>query len=158
MRSITLAGLGAITLALQIATPLPARADWQMTRWGMSEADVRAAVPGVRTNSDRSKDAPTQKALLASSYKALDLDLTAYFIFRDGELVQVDLEPVDEAQCEFIPFMLKSTYSAPDDVSDNPDMTILNWFDRERGNRVAYWRIGPTHCSIIYQPLPITGL
>lgn len=93
----------AVVVASLAASSLPAAADWQYTRWGMSTSDL-AAVPIVLN-----KPSPDERVLSRlpglgepewrSPYSAGEFKFTAYYLFQSDKLRAVSLhgDPKDAA-------------------------------------------------------------
>ena len=136
----------------------PAMADWQFTRWAMTQSQVEAASGGkTQPNDDRGKDPDPMVAALKMDHAASGLDFLAYFIF-DGDkgLARVTLEPKDNGRCKEVRYALTSAYGRPQDTSTDAITDLAKWWSEATGNIVVYLQIGPG-CSVDYTPLNKPG-
>lgn len=96
-----------------------ARADWQFTRWGMSEAELTTKSPNIvpTTSDERSgrSNPYVGTALYKSGYRALEVDFVAYYLFQDGKLSSVHLVPADASQWPKLNIALEQVYGKPID-------------------------------------------
>lgn len=69
-----------ISAAIALASCTPAYADWQTTKWGMTEEEATAAFPG-------------------STYTTGGVTYDVKMEYKDGGLVSVTLLPQDRTQC-----------------------------------------------------------
>lgn len=135
-------------LLLCLGTPLAA--DWQFTRWGMSETELIVATPNVfQVNPGR---------LLGSNLKVGNLGFMAQYTFRvEGSttrLVEVRLKPKQESDCGEIIQLLRQKYGpsyTTKGISGYTGAVIVTWRDETSGNKVEFIRT--TTCEIVYSPL-----
>lgn len=89
----------AIVAAL-LASPLwvlPAQADWQFTKWGMTPEEVITASNGVAKHNDdsqirsRSPVDGSQSAIVSMPYSTDSFSFEVNFLFKDNHLSSVDL-------------------------------------------------------------------
>lgn len=117
----------------------PAIADWQYTRWGMSEADLdrsdRFAIPTnsaeVSAHSYAGFGGPSRK----TNYRAAGSDFEAFFYFSESGLYRVALHPKDRSEADKIVQVLSSQYKAPRSDKDE-------------------WRNGCRYISRIWDDVP----
>ncbi len=158
--------IGALATALGFTTA--AQADWQYTRWGMTVDEVVAAGAGQVTQGfDAGSSSENQKTLASAPYNAGGRAYTAKFAFDlDGKLMEVNLHPVDVAECDDLFHDLRAAYGEPPKPpSPGGFLFIVKWQDTERRNDVAYLAIpdmlNASSCRASYQDLPTksqTGL
>jgi hypothetical protein len=109
------------TLAISIFIPCTslARADWQFTQWGMSEAELTAISENIEPTTGAEKQAKSNPyvgtALYKSGYTAVDVKFTAYYVFNAGKLVAVSLSPVDLENWPKVNIAIGQIYGTPDE-------------------------------------------
>src|SRR5215472_17354015 len=86
----------ALAVAIIVAGPLDAHADWQYTRWGMTPEQVMAASAGQLKACDeacKGQDTNIQIARFLGPYQSGLFKFTAYMLFdrRSNTLAQVTL-------------------------------------------------------------------
>lgn len=148
----------ALALSALACSALPAAADWQYTRWGMTPDQVRAASDGVaRPNADRKLDAGGLEAALTAPYQGAAIPFTAVFLFdASGKLKLVTLNPVGGIACPVIVQALSANHGAPEGKDDLVHATTLRWDDIDNDNLVVYLDLGQGNCTIQYSKLPPT--
>jgi hypothetical protein len=86
-----------IAALVALLTASSAQADWQFTKWGMSESELKSLSANIiQTTAAESNDHSNPsvgRALYKSGYRASDVDFAAYFWFNAGRLVAVELTP-----------------------------------------------------------------
>lgn len=147
--------LAAIALASSV---VPAAADWQYTRWGMSPAQVKAASNDeARDNADRGLDAEGVEARLTVPFQGETLPFTAVFLFdAQDKLRYVTLNPVGQIACPVIVQALAAHYGPPEGKADMIHATTMRWDDETNDNLVIYLDLGHGNCTIQYSKLPPT--
>jgi hypothetical protein len=89
--------IAAITIAALFCIGGTAHADWQYTKWGMSESQLTAISPNIApTTAQETKDHSNPyigESRYKSGYSASDVQFTAYYWFQSGKLVAVELDP-----------------------------------------------------------------
>lgn len=154
-RSASLAAIACVVLL-----PAIAHADWQNTRWGMTEKQVRSAVKNLEMASqeeiDKKKFRDGSVLSLKGKYYSGDLEFRAYFYF-DGDvrgLSHVTLEHTTPKQCPAIMGALKSRYGLPDEGKPDPVFSLWTW--RTDRDLIHLTQIGQgdrtSLCDIHYQP------
>lgn len=142
-------------LLLCLGSPLAA--DWQFTRWGMSETELIVAAPNVVRD---------QGGFLGSNIKIGDLELTAQYTFRvEGSatrLSEVILRPRRGSDCSEIIQLLRLKYGpnyTTRGISGHTGAAIVTWMDEASGNKIELaWT---STWEIVYLPLdtdPRNGL
>jgi hypothetical protein len=143
--SLTLAGM-----------TVPAAADWQYTRWGMSPEQVVAASNGaVRLGpppQGKTYDKLTGRAL--GNHEADGATFHAFFHFDAANgLAKVALERNSGTACAALQGGLAAQYGQPVKSTRNNFATIDEWRDAVRGNVVRYVLVGDLPCTITYDRL-----
>ncbi len=143
------------TFAALTWTSLPAYADWQYTRWGMTLEEVHAASGGAAHPPEIRDEYPDSNLvhLLNASYSSREFTFVAKFIFTNlDSLVEVKLEPDPHYEIDCSPLMrlLDETYG-PGERKSYPVAQTSKWWDRESGNVVVYFEIDAFSCSIQYR-------
>ncbi|TIL82456.1 MAG: hypothetical protein E5Y89_05065 [Mesorhizobium sp.] len=140
----------------------PARADWQFTRWGMNEQEVRAATGGTATK-PKIVDVITRKGvhhLLSSPYATEEFNFEARYMFDAKGLsgVRLDLKQASEGKCMRLQYVLKNAYGASVDDRDGDVLHTTDWRDTANQNSIyyRYFKLTPT-CSVDYERLPEAG-
>jgi len=89
--------IAAVALAL---LAVPASANWNTTRWGMTPEQVIAAFPGaVATEATKGSDVKGMHQLATAPWKDGDVAMEAAFLFGADGLAFVGLRVSDTAQC-----------------------------------------------------------
>lgn len=134
-----------VILAL-LAVSAPAHADWQNTKWGMSQSEVSAAIKGAVSASPRErKDASLERygqPLVSAPYSASGMDFRAYFYFDRDRLVGVSLDLSDASgQAGRLIGLLDGQYRMPRENRDRPSSGCRSiyrvWDDAEANNEVV---------------------
>jgi hypothetical protein len=129
--------------ALLLTAP-PALANWGATGWGMTPADVIAAIPGaIPTAPDKGKDVRGMHELAAASYKDGDVVVTATFLFDPDTngLAFVGLTPNDFGRCDAYRTALIARYGKgkPTDMAmGDLKMGKLDWVDPASGDKMMF--------------------
>jgi hypothetical protein len=117
---------------IMACTPLPAEANWQFTKWGMTEAQVTAASKQQMSSvPPQSVGLPTLgkgEPRLKMDYHSGNLAFDAYFIFdSSGRLSAIDLRTNATNDVE-VTSALRSKYGKPirEEPADN-DFTLMEW-------------------------------
>lgn len=135
-----------IVAALAICASASAQADWQNTKWGMSEAEVSAAMKGaVSASTHERKDAALERygqPAISAPYSASGMDFRAYFYFDRDRLVGVSLDLSDASgQAGRLIGLLDGQYRMPRESRDRPSSGCRSiyrvWDDAEANNEVV---------------------
>jgi hypothetical protein len=152
--------LRSIAVVAALAMPSAAAADWQNTRWGMSEVQVRglvknlAPVPDAERAAERFKDGTTPA--WKGKHAAGDLEFDAYFYFGGSPtgLTHVVLRYNQPRQCAAVMGALKARYGNPQEGKDDPIFSLWTW--RTERDMIHLARVGAgeriSECAIHYQP------
>jgi hypothetical protein len=109
--------IAAIAITALLCACGTARADWQYTKWGMTEAELKAVSPNITlTTAKETKDHSNPyigESRFKSGYSASDIQFTAYYWFRSGKLVAVELDPVNLKDAPRLNLMMEKIYGAP---------------------------------------------
>jgi len=151
----------AIVLVL-VGQAAPARADWQYTRWGMTQQELLAAGTGqvVPAGPAEAKTAPEQfEAIGKAPYRAGDFAFEALFLARDGRLALVRLRLLDPSRCDALEDSLKARYGPPRERRIRNGLLGANWFDAATRNTVQLTaHAGISICYLGYSGGDPTGL
>jgi hypothetical protein len=173
-------GVGAmvrtITALVALLAATAAQADWQYTKWGMSESELTAISPNIQptTASERQGHSNPHigSALYKSGYDARDINFTAYYWFNAGQLVAVEIVPTNLDDGPKANLTLDQVYGAPIEDKSKPmngGLIFCNILDRKwRSERekniitVSSLRCNPGHrerdfFSIRYAPILSNG-
>ncbi|WP_237476887.1 hypothetical protein [Lichenibacterium dinghuense] len=148
----------ALAASVLAGSVVPARADWQYTRWGMTPDQVTAASnAAAQPNPDRRLDADGLKAALTAPYQGAAIPFTAVFLFDpENRLQVVTLDPVGGIACPVIVQALVANHGAPENDADPLRARTLRWDDADNDNLVVYADLGEGSCTIQYSRLPPT--
>lgn len=148
-----------VSVAALAVSVLPAAADWQYTRWGMTPEQVKEASNGAaQDNSDHKLDASGVNARLTAPYQGVSLPFTAVFLFGERDLLKyVTLKPVGKIACPVIVDALAANYGKPEGEADMVHATTMRWDDLNNDNLVVYLDLGHGDCTIQYSKLPPTS-
>lgn len=133
------------------------RADWQYTKWGMTQEQVRAAGTSVKEGTDRS-DRTTLDFALEAPYVAAGHEFRAAFGFdrQSGTLSAVVLHPTNDSECLTIRGDITSKYGDPFSEDRNQVAATKIWKDAKERNRVEFTEIPMVNsCSITYKPIDV---
>lgn len=137
--------------------PLPALADWQYTRWGMTPDEVVAAAGGSAWLI-KPKKSGAEEVIALGRHSAGDLDFNVTFRFLDGQLNSValfyDNNGVggrlfrrDGQNCNTVRRALESQYGSPDSVYPHD-----TWIGREVAPNISLIRTGTAvMCTVLYE-------
>ena len=140
------------------ALPMPAFADWQGTRWGMtSDEVVKATGNRARANPDAAAD-DDEKWMM--SYLEGGVQFTAYFEFDDsGKLDKITLRPANN-DCKKAFDMAGAKYGAPISSVQGGLGDMVKWQDAAGSSRIMALalpsRAAANDCTINYRPLTPT--
>jgi hypothetical protein len=164
-------GFACLAIGSLLLWPVAAAANWQYTRWGMTETELAALseniVPATLSEQNGHSNPYIGAAKLKAGYVAGDTRFTAFFLFRDQKLVGVTLWPDDPAAWPTANNRLVSIYGKPivdEKKTDRACTTILRkWRAEADQNMVrfdAFTCISPQtgqvvgkSYSIRYEPL-----
>ena len=147
-------------------TATEARADWQWTKWRMSEKELKEAAGALHmplTQYPSRADATLVD--YKSAYKAQGFDFNVSLTLGQNHgLLSVTLYPKDSADCARLRTMLRnSVYGEPWYESPASHVTSsLMWEDKPNGNQVEFSQSGVAgskylSCSVRYTELPLPG-
>jgi hypothetical protein len=118
MKAVALVAASMMTLAAQ------ANADWQYTKWGMSESELTSLGENIKPTTPAEKSGHSNpyvgNAIYKSGYIAADIKFTAYYWFNAGKLAAVELVPVDLEQGPKANLTLDQVYGAPIEDKSRP--------------------------------------
>ncbi|MDB5575300.1 MAG: hypothetical protein JWR80_476 [Bradyrhizobium sp.] len=149
------ASLAVVSFIASIAAGLPARADWQYAKWGMTPAEVLAASAG-KASTFTSQVTGKIAVKLKAPHNAGDYEFQALFGFDAGtdKLSSVQLILLGASKCDALRDELIVKYGSPVRVTSSSLSKDAIWLDKGDNNRVAINNIGPgTVCSLEYSSL-----
>jgi hypothetical protein len=137
---------------------LSAAADWQYTKWGMSQKDVVKASKNTAIPDRESAGHSTSLAesLLTAPYRAGRYEFTAYFLFESRTLTLsgVSLRLVRVEDCDLLRGELASKYGKPQEVQRVVGVLEgASWRDEPSNNGISIAKIGTDGCSVQYWAL-----
>ena len=136
--------------ATVLALASPAAAGWAQTRWGMTPAEVQAAVPYTRP----SRGAGLQGMLERSRGRAVlvGIPVETKFYYRDGGLGLVGLD-VPFRRCREAAAAIIAEHGQPVRTSDQVILQIAIWHDAGSDVRIRLMSSSAGFCSLYYEPL-----
>ncbi|TBA91086.1 hypothetical protein [Rhizobium ruizarguesonis] len=146
-----------LTIAALLLVAVPAKADWQYTKWGMSPEDVIAAAPhenGLKITSD---DKENDYQEIEGIYSAERFHFRASMLFVERKLYAVHLATEDGGfECSDLRLALTDIYGASvehgsklfgHNLLRNTDFDL--WRDNGGGNLITLYDSDP--CTIVYR-------
>lgn len=151
--------LVALSLAMLLQPSIVA-ADWQNTKWGMPEQQVRGLVKNlVETTAaerDKKRFANGATATLKGRYMAGDLEfgIELYFGGSVNGLAAVNLDYSVPSQCAAVLGAMEARYGTPETGKNDAILSIWSWrTERDVINLIQIGRgARATECSVNYQP------
>lgn len=153
MRMIILATLAALSASPSVGGPIML---WQTTRVGMTESEVRRAVPAAQSGTDLSPTRAGWVSLLDAHVREGSRDQKVSFQFKDGHLMGVTiamgspfkLEPVDGALAKAAYLSLHKTYGTPRRSFFTDDgFKAAQWI--KDGKAIGYLEGPPPNISVL---------
>lgn len=151
----------ALILAIGISSlPTATLANWQYTKWGMTEAQVAAKVPGgTRPSKAFDGNGDSEQPKIEGGHTANGRQFTATFYFSaSGGLSRVSLTPIELGECLKIIDDLLVAFGEPSVKKRGSWITHdFQWSVPSSGVRVEAMRVATglktTNCRITYRPL-----
>jgi hypothetical protein len=146
-------GLFRIAGAVAVGVLLTAsvQADQPNVRWGMSQAEVEAAVPGARPirwgRTDNGAQARTQGRQRFGA-----LELPARYSYDDRGLARVSFE-APLRQCRDLAAAIIAEHGEPLRFSDQVLVQIFIWHQPENDRRLRLMTSSAGFCDLVYEPL-----
>jgi hypothetical protein len=147
-------------VSLTMALVGSAQADWQYTKWGMTEAEVVAASNGSAVASDAKQlgmnfDKPGIETKLTAPYTAGQFIFDARFSFSKdrGALARVQLWPVDKMQCTRLQTELATKYGRPTHSRVDQIGRTTYWKDEQARNVTSFSSVLGATCYVSYDPI-----
>lgn len=140
----------------------PAYSDWQKTKWGMTEDDVRRTVDGIgELPADKRKDwsSPASDARLAAPYRTDEFEFLAIFHFNRSKnfLSQVSLRLAPNHDGQLLLGALIQRYGRASQDSFKVGSTILfeiwKWRSGDDNISLTHW-IAEREWVVSYSGLP----
>ncbi|MBA17753.1 MAG: hypothetical protein CMN73_15605 [Sphingomonas sp.] len=152
--------IAATTFAL-LALTVPARADWPPSHWGMTAAEVVAAVPDaieVRRKPGGGQDVWDHHRLAVAPMVLEGEAGQAEYYFHpdDKKLGLVRMEPDDISRCPALRDALVARYGDGTPMEERFGLSGMRWTDADNGDRMLFAMVshsdGTTiHCHFIVQ-------
>ncbi|TXN08920.1 hypothetical protein FV222_00165 [Methylobacterium sp. WL103] len=149
----------AISIVAVCLLTMPAQADWQYTRFGMTVGEVVAASGGVaKTNTDRSRDGREFESLLVAPYTGNGFTFTSVFRFdrKTKRLITVELELENTSRCSNLEKNLYQSYHEPIETDKGIGVVTVTWHDASKKNIVSLTALPPSFCTVRYDPILVT--
>lgn len=159
-------GAALISALVAAAMSAPARADWQNTRWGMTEQQARG-VPGLGLRAPTEDEARAKRIQSLGSprfmfnYRSGDLTFEGALYFSDAGLHGVMLKLQDPGQWQKLIAALVQRYGQP--ASDQPmrmNSRLVRWYTPREEVQYFHQLLGEPGASatVLYQYRnPATG-
>ena len=140
----------ALALAAAVLIASPAAADWQNTRWGMTEAEAAQAVPGASAppaGKEERLHASHGAARLVFRWESGDYRFSGFLYFsqRGGGLSMVRLRLLDRHKCGELFYALRLKYGEP--ASLDRSVGAAAWVTAS--TRIA-WSAEKAFCEVRY--------
>jgi hypothetical protein len=149
-----------LCLLLLLLVTVPAGANWQYTKWGMTPAQVVAASHGAATETTPAQQAGErisatgEVALLTAPWQAGRFRFTALFFFSTGRRlthVTLNLETADPSDGDRLLGSLRQKYGAAFSSKANDFFTMEIW--HYQGDQVSYTAAAGKLFNLQYGPL-----
>ena len=140
----------ALGLVVSVLSARASLADWQYTRWGMTEAEVIEASGGLAVThhiSVRESWGIYPDLVAPTRFGVFDYDAFFYFDDESGGLKAVRLEPPAPVWCIDVLKALMDRYGTDQETLDGKTV----WRDPPNNNRITL--SGFSTCRVKYQPL-----
>lgn len=136
---------------------LPASANWQFTRWGMTPAEVAAASKGSVIESTGSPGEAIKGYTIGDtgSYELGSYHFDAVFYFDQSGLtmIRLKMDPAGEDACLALMADMEGSYGKPFDLNNIFDIRGDIWHDTKSNNAVWVTIRDRTACDLQYRPL-----
>jgi hypothetical protein len=153
-----------IIVAIRLLWAMPAYADWQYTKWGMTPEQVVDASGGSGSKIPLSQQGGKSRlgftALLVGRYTLGDFsfDLDFQFAKTGLEMVAMELTPYSYDRCKRLENTMLSKYGSPFEGERGDSLGPLNtrmvWHDRQGGNSVLFSNVREVKvCHVTYERL-----
>jgi len=148
-----------LALVLPCGASIPARADWQYTKWGMSPEEVLSQSNGNARRVPEAEIArlsPYSRDLVSfvrAAYVANGEKFVVSFQFGKNtkRLQRVDLDAADAANCSAYKFSLLDKFGSP--IFKSADEKLLIWRDPPSGDAITWSYLPPSVCEIRFSPI-----
>ena len=145
-------------VVLWLTMSLPAAANWQYTRWGMTPAQVTAASHHTASETTPEEQAGEriastgEVALLTAPWQSEKFRFTTFFFFSPGKrLTHVELKLQDPAEGAALLGSLRQKYGAAFDTKSFEMMSWEIW--HYKGDQISYTVALGKLFSVEYAPL-----
>lgn len=128
----------------------PSLAGWKATDWGMTPAEVEAAMPNARST-DRGDKLDVGKALAVSDDVSYGLELEAVYFYGDRGLELVELE-IPPKHCKAVVKSFLDERGLPLINSDQKIIRLFIWHDEPTGTRIRFV-LATGICSLNFERL-----
>ena len=136
--------------AMVLAVASQAAAGWEQTRWGMTPAEVHAAMPGTRPSRGEGLQGMLERSRGRSVFASIPVETKYYY--RDGGLGLVGLDlPI--RRCREAVAGLIEEHGQPVRTSDQVLIQIAIWHDADSDTRIRLMTSSAGICSLYYEPL-----
>lgn len=118
-------------IAIALCASIPARADWQATKWGMSVPEALAAIPGaveVQPTTSRDTRVGIERGRFVWRSGRFEFDGRLKFHRLTDRLTSVDLALRDFGNCIDLRHALVQKYGRPSQDSDKRPIWTTDWF------------------------------
>lgn len=116
----------------------PTFAGWQDTEWGMRRDELQKIVPGIVENQNRMLDNDDMQAELTAPFALGQLQVNAYFYFKNEGLALVTLVSPTINDCFGARASLEETYGPPRSDAGALTYELVGWRDFANANDVSF--------------------
>ena len=141
---------GIAILATVLAIASPAAADWAQTHWGMTPAEVQAAMPDTRPSRGEGLQGMLERSRGRSVFAGIPVETKYYY--RDGGLGLVGLD-IPVRRCREAVAAIIAEYGQPVRTSDQVLIQLGIWHDADSDTRIRLMTSSAGICSLYYEPL-----
>ncbi len=140
----------AAIFATVLAIASPAAAGWDQTRWGMTPAEVHAAMPGTRPSRGEGLQGMLERSRGRSVFAGIPVETKYYY--RDGGLGLVGLD-IPVRRCREALAAIIAEHDRPVRTSDQVLIQLAIWHDADSDTRIRLMTSSAGICSLYFEPL-----
>lgn len=137
-------------LTTVLAMASPAAAGWAQTRWGMTAAEVQAAMPDTRPSRGAGLQGMLERSRGRSVVAGIPVETKYYY--RDGGLGLVGLD-IPVRRCRDAAAAIIAEHGQPVRTSDQVLLQLAIWHDADTDTRIRLMTSSAGICSLYYEPL-----
>ena len=138
------------TFATVLAIASPAAAGWAQTHWGMTPAEVHAAMPDTRPSRGHGLQGMLERSRGRSLFSGIPVETKYYY--RDGGLGLVGLD-IPVPRCREAVAAIIAERGPPVRTSDQVILQLAIWHHADSDTRIRLMTSRAGICSLYYEPL-----